>query len=159
MTIHYRQFIDSLAEGSRHSVQFYLPKGEQIPAHFHITDVGAVFRHFIDCGGKTREEAYLQIQLWLGKDRDHRLNGEAILKILKQSGAVLDRLPDLQNSEVVIEYKDDLTSQYHISGIEATDKAIQFYLNGVETRCLAALRHEQEKADDDACCKRQCACS
>ena len=32
--------------------RFILPDGDQIPAHYHITEVGHVTKRFIDCGGK-----------------------------------------------------------------------------------------------------------
>ncbi len=35
-------------------IVFQLPNGEFVPPHFHITEVGAVSRHFIDCGGTER---------------------------------------------------------------------------------------------------------
>lgn len=38
------------------SVTFVLPDGTQVPAHFHVTEVGANTRHFIDCGGQERLE-------------------------------------------------------------------------------------------------------
>lgn len=38
------------------SLTFLLPEGVQVPAHFHVTEVGMITRHFIDCGGKERLE-------------------------------------------------------------------------------------------------------
>jgi hypothetical protein len=35
---------------------FTLPNGHQVPAHFHVTEVGQVTKHFIDCGGTVRLE-------------------------------------------------------------------------------------------------------
>ena len=31
--------------------RFILPDGDQVPAHFHLTEVGHVAKNFIDCGG------------------------------------------------------------------------------------------------------------
>lgn len=155
MTIKYRQFVNNLLQNPHCLLEFYLPDSTQVAAHFHITDVGSVFRYFIDCGGKTRDEAYVQIQLWLGKDSDHRLNAGAMLKILKQSQAVLNKLSDLATRDVLIEYKQTLTSQYPIADIKTTAKAIKVYLAPLTTECLAAIRHEQEKAGDD-CCAQSC---
>ncbi|MGI4738144.1 MAG: DUF6428 family protein [Janthinobacterium lividum] len=37
------------------AVNFRLPTGEYLPAHFHVTEVvGLVSKHFIDCGGVER---------------------------------------------------------------------------------------------------------
>jgi len=30
---------------------FKLPEGTYLPAHFHMTEVGLVTKHFVDCGG------------------------------------------------------------------------------------------------------------
>ena len=31
-------------------IQFVLPDGDQIPIHFHVTEVGHVAKDFVDCG-------------------------------------------------------------------------------------------------------------
>ena len=33
------------------AVNFKLPDGSYLPSHFHVTEVGLVTKHFIDCGG------------------------------------------------------------------------------------------------------------
>jgi hypothetical protein len=40
--------------------RFILPGGDQIPAHFHLTEVGYVAKKFVDCGGtfRDRERAF-----------------------------------------------------------------------------------------------------
>ncbi|HKC67523.1 MAG TPA: DUF6428 family protein, partial [Bacteroidia bacterium] len=35
---------------------FVLPNGTTVPQHFHVTEVGQVTKHFIDCGGTVRNE-------------------------------------------------------------------------------------------------------
>lgn len=158
MTTKYQQFIDNLSKKPQSLIKFYLPNGNQIPEYFHLTDVGSVFRHFIDCGAQVRDESYVQIQLWLGKDIDHRLNGETALKILSQSSVVLNKLPNLQKTDVIIEYKEELTSQYPIERIEHTDQEIKIYLKSSETQCLAAIRHEQDKVGGESCCGPKSCC-
>jgi hypothetical protein len=32
------------------AVNFQLPDGSFVPEHFHVTEVGLITRHFIDCG-------------------------------------------------------------------------------------------------------------
>ena len=32
-------------------LQFQLPNGQFVPAHFHLTEAGYVTRDYIDCGG------------------------------------------------------------------------------------------------------------
>ena len=150
MTIQYQALIESLSKNPQYLVECYLPNGNQVPAHFHLTDVGSVFRHFIDCGAQVRNEYYVQIQLWHGTDTDHRLNADTVLKILSHSGVVLDKLPDLQSADVILEYKDDVPSQYPIARIEQTDQVVKIHLQASETQCLAAVRHQQ--AGGGACC-------
>ncbi|MBD3754987.1 MAG: hypothetical protein IE937_05010 [Gammaproteobacteria bacterium] len=137
-----------------------MPDGQAVPAHFHITDVGSVFRHFIDCGGQIGDEAYVQIQLWLGADSAHRLTAQTAGKILQQSQPVLARLPDLARSEVMVEYQTTLTSLYAIDVVRVTTDALLFALSAVQTQCLAALRHERDKVSGRAaaCCAQGTCC-
>ena len=37
-------------------IEFALPDGTLVPSHFHVTEVGKVTKHFIDCGGTVRNE-------------------------------------------------------------------------------------------------------
>lgn len=32
-------------------IAFQLPNGDLVPTHFHVTEIGKVTKHFIDCGG------------------------------------------------------------------------------------------------------------
>ncbi|MGA8855051.1 MAG: DUF6428 family protein, partial [Christiangramia sp.] len=32
-------------------IAFQLPNGQLVPEHFHVTEVGKITKHFIDCGG------------------------------------------------------------------------------------------------------------
>jgi hypothetical protein len=160
MSIRFAGFQQVLREYPDKRIGFVLPDGQAVPAHFHITDVGSVFRHFIDCGGQIRDEAYVQIQLWLGADSEHRLTAQTAGKILQQSQPVLARLPDLARSEVMVEYQTTLTSLYAIDEVRVTTDALLFSLRAVQTQCLAALRHEQEKAlgHAAACCAQGTCC-
>lgn len=38
------------------TLEFQLPGGQFVPAHFHLTEVGHVTRNYIDCGGTVRQE-------------------------------------------------------------------------------------------------------
>ena len=44
-------------------VAFQLENGSPVPAHFHITEVGMVSKHFIDCGGTVRTEKNVSFQI------------------------------------------------------------------------------------------------
>ena len=39
---------------SLETIGFQLPDGSLVPSHFHVTEVGKVSKHFIDCGGTLR---------------------------------------------------------------------------------------------------------
>ena len=35
---------------SLETISFQLPDGSLVPGHFHVTEVGRISKHFIDCG-------------------------------------------------------------------------------------------------------------
>ncbi len=37
-------------------VEFELPSGQMVESHFHVTEVGQIAKHFVDCGGTLRTE-------------------------------------------------------------------------------------------------------
>ena len=53
-------------------IAFQLPNGDLVPNHFHVTEVGKITKHFIDCGGTVRTEEVINFQLWEANDYDHR---------------------------------------------------------------------------------------
>ena len=109
-------------------VVFLLPNGDSVPSNFHITEVGAISKHFIDCGGVIREEIAINFQLWNSDDIDHQLNPEKILHILKLSKEKLN----LGDHEIEVEYQGTTIGKY---GIELQGKA--FVLTNKMTDCLA----------------------
>ena len=72
-----------------------LPNGELVLNHFHVTEVGIVSKHFIDCGGTVRKEEKINFQLWEANDYDHRLHPEKLLQIIELSEKTL-ALPDVE---------------------------------------------------------------
>jgi hypothetical protein len=82
--------IDGLEE-----IRFILPTGAIVPAHFHVTEVGLVNKHFIDCGGVVRKESVINFQLWTSTDYDHRLSTEKLRSIIVLSEKTLG-LEDLE---------------------------------------------------------------
>jgi len=83
------------------SVGFKLPNGECVPLHFHITEVGRITKHFIDCGGDVHEEKSANLQIWVADDTDHRLTPRNLLNILDQSKQVLNE----EDLEIEVEYQ------------------------------------------------------
>ena len=45
------------------TIGFLLPNKNIVPNHFHVTEVGKVTKHFIDCGGTERNEEVISFQL------------------------------------------------------------------------------------------------
>ncbi|AZQ43160.1 DUF6428 family protein [Nonlabens ponticola] len=113
---------------SRKTISFQLENGQMVPTHFHVTEVGKNHRHFIDCGGKEREETTIKLQLWEADDYDHRLHPEKLVSIIELSIQKL-RLPDVP---VEVEYQVETIGIYNL---EST--ADGYILTNKKTACLA----------------------
>ena len=113
------------------SVGFKLPNGECVPLHFHITEVGRITKHFIDCGGDVHEEKSANLQIWVADDTDHRLTPHNLLNILDLSKKVLND----EDLEIEVEYQTETIGKY---GLSIDDDA--FVLVAKETDCLAKIK-------------------
>ena len=82
-------------------IAFQLPDGKLVPSHFHVTEVGIITKHFIDCGGVIRIEEVVNFQLWEANDFDHRLHPDKLLHIIELSEEKL-QIPDL---EIEVEFQ------------------------------------------------------
>ena len=109
-------------------VNFILPDGNQVPAHFHITEVGQVTKKYIDCGGTIRDESKVTFQLWEDGDVDHRLAASKLLNII----GLAERLLSIPDLEVEVEYQGDTIGRYGLD-FNGTD----FLLTATQTDCLA----------------------
>jgi hypothetical protein len=116
----------SLAEVE--AINFRLPTGEYLPAHFHVTEVGLVSKHFIDCGGVERKETVANFQLWEAGDYDHRLAPEKFLHILKLSEKILGS----EDLDIEVEYQQATIGKFGLA-FDGTD----FVLTPKQTACLA----------------------
>jgi hypothetical protein len=67
------------------NVEFQLENGTFVPEHFHVTEIGVITKHFIDCGGTIRNEKVVNFQLWNANDFEHRLKPTKLLNIIKLS--------------------------------------------------------------------------
>jgi hypothetical protein len=110
------------------SIAFQLPNGELVPQHFHVTEVGKVTKHFIDCGGTVRTEEVVNFQLWASIDYDHRLHPEKLLKIIELS----ERKLGIGNSEIEVEYQGETIQKF---GLDFDGE--NFLLTTKQTDCLA----------------------
>lgn len=110
------------------AVNFKLPNDESLPPHFHVTEVGLVTKHFIDCGGTERTETRANFQLWEAGDYDHRLAPQKFLHILNLCKKVLGD----DDHEIEVEYQQSTIGKF---GLRFDGK--NFILTNKQTDCLA----------------------
>ena len=110
------------------AISFTLPDGTVLPAHFHVTEVGLVTKHFIDCGGVERRETVANFQLWEAGDYDHRLAPQKFLQILQLSEKILGR----EDLEIEVEYQQATINKFGLA-FDGTN----FNLTAKQTACLA----------------------
>ena len=110
------------------AINFRLPTGEYLPSHFHVTEVGLVSKHFIDCGGVERRETVANFQLWEAGDYDHRLAPQKFLHILNLSEKILGS----EDLDIEVEYQ-----QATIGKFGLTQEGNDFVLTQKQTACLA----------------------
>jgi hypothetical protein len=111
------------------AVNFKLPDGSHVSQHFHVTEVGLVTKHFIDCGGVERKETVVNFQLWEAGDYDHRLAPQKFLHILNISKKVLG---DAEELNIEVEYQRDTIGKFDLA-FDGKD----FILTPKQTACLA----------------------
>jgi len=109
-------------------VIFTQPDGKRVPAHFHVTEVGTVEKHFIDCGGTERKESVVNFQLFTATDYNHRLSAQKLRSIIELSEQKLG----MKNLPIEVEYQGDTIGKY---GLEF-DNGV-FMLTSTQTDCLA----------------------
>lgn len=110
------------------AVNFRLPDGAYLPSHFHVTEVGLVTKHFIDCGGVERHDTVANFQLWEAGDYDHRLAPQRFLRILQLS----ERILGSEDLDIEVEYQQATIGKFGLA-FDGTD----FLLTPKQTACLA----------------------
>lgn len=110
------------------NVAFQLENGAFVPEHFHVTEVGTVTKHFIDCGGTIRQEKVVNFQLWNADDFEHRLKPGKLLNIIKLSEEKLG----IEDDEIEVEYQNITIGKYDLDFNGKT-----FILKNKTTACLA----------------------
>jgi len=109
-------------------IAFELPNGKLVPAHFHVTEVGKISKHFIDCGGTVRKEEVVNFQLWEADDYNHRIHPEKLISIIELS----EKLLEIGDLEIEVEYQGDTIGKY---GLDFN--GTNFILTNTLTDCLA----------------------
>ena len=110
------------------TLTFQLPNGELVPSHFHVTEIGKVSKHFIDCGGTIRNENVINFQLWNANDYNHRLHPEKLVHIIELS----ERKLQLDDQEIEVEYQGETIGKFGLSF-----DGESFLLTTKQTDCLA----------------------
>lgn len=121
------KFIEHLKQ--LNSLTILNANGTLVPQHFHITEAGLTTRHFIDCGSTIRIEKFVNLQVWVAGDVEHRLAPSKLIKILDIAQPFIND-GDL---EVEIEYQGDTIGRY---GLDFLNGAFQ--LLPKQTNCLAS---------------------
>jgi hypothetical protein len=111
------------------TVAFTLENGTSVPEHFHVTEVGMVQKHFIDCGGVIRNEKKVNFQLWDANDFDHRLKPAKLLNIIKLSEQKLG----MEDAEIEVEYQGETIGKFNLDF-----NGKNFVLVSTTTACLAS---------------------
>jgi hypothetical protein len=110
------------------NVEFQLENGAFVPEHFHVTEIGSITKHFIDCGGVIRNEKVVNFQLWNANDFEHRLKPAKLLHIIQLSEEKLT----IEDLEIEVEYQSDTIGKYDLAFNGKT-----FILQSKSTTCLA----------------------
>jgi hypothetical protein len=111
------------------AVNFELENGAQVPEHFHVTEVGVITKHFIDCGGTVRHEKVANFQLWDANDFDHRLKPQKLLNII----ALSEKALGMEDLEIEVEYQGETIGKYDLDF-----DGKNFVLLAKTTNCLAS---------------------
>ncbi len=110
------------------AVNFKLPSGEYVPEHFHVTEVGLVTKHFIDCGGVERLEKVINFQLWNANDTEHRLKPQKLANII----ALSEKKLGITDLDIEVEYQTETIGKYDLDF-----NGVDFELIPKNTACLA----------------------
>lgn len=135
------------------TLNFELPNGSIVPAHFHVTEVGQVTKNFIDCGGTVRSEQTVNFQLWEAEDVDHRLAPKKLQDIIALSETVLN----IKDAEIEVEYQQETIGKFDLAF-----NGTNFTLIAKTTDCLAPdkcgvgekkqLQMSDLQSADKSCC-------
>ncbi|MEN2401754.1 DUF6428 family protein [Flavobacterium sp. MC2016-06] len=110
------------------NVVFQLENGDFVPEYFHVTEIGTITKHFIDCGGSIRNEKVVNFQLWNANDYEHRLKPMKLMNIIKLSQEKLG----IGDNEIEVEYQGETIGKYDLDF-----NGQHFVLKNKTTACLA----------------------
>lgn len=140
----------SIVEGSPTSaIRFHLPGGATVASHYHVTEVGRVTKDFVDCGGSRRSRTSCQLQLWVASDTEHSLKAGKLSTIF----AAARHLSMDPSVPLEVQYGEERAVVYDVSCVKAGPEAVDVYLAGQKTECLAP-----DKCGVQSCCSGSRCC-
>jgi hypothetical protein len=139
------------------NVEFQLANGTFVPEHFHVTEIGQITKHFIDCGGVIRTEKTVNFQLWDANDYEHRLKPTKLLNIIRLSEEKLG----IEDGEIEVEYQGETIGKFDLDF-----DGQHFILKNKQTACLSSdacgIPAEKQKVKlselNSACCTPNSGC-
>lgn len=117
-------------------LRFQRPDGIFLPTHAHVSEVARVEKHYIDCGGVLRADAFCRLQIWVADDLDHRLDAGKLLSIFGKAGPVQLR----DDLEVDVEHEVGFVTQMPLESVTEQGGELVLRLGLRHTDCLAQDR-------------------
>ena len=126
-------FSQLLKDHPAHGIILELPDGTTAPAHFHITEIGAISKAFLDCGGKSHTEQTCVLQVWVADDYDHRIQAGKLGNILGKAQSLFD------SSDIPVEFEHEapVLTRMPIKSHQIGEHKITFRLSYKKADCLA----------------------
>lgn len=141
-------FQEALERDPALNLAILLPNGNNIPAHFHITEVGRTEKNFVDCGGKIRHIAFASLQVWVADDVDHRLPAGKLAEIITKASSLLGE----DDPELQVECEEGTIGLFSVEGVTVKNGNLVFTLANKQTACLALELCVPESKEEDSCC-------
>ena len=142
------EFKAALDQNPDKNLTILLPGGGNVPAHFHITEVGRTEKRFVDCGGKSRHLAFASLQVWVADDVDHRLPASKLSTIIEKAGDILGT----DDPELQIECQEGTIGLFSVTDAAATGHSLVFALGNKQTACLAVEVCVPNSQEEESCC-------
>ena len=147
-------FKTALDQNPERNLAILLPTGNNVPAHFHITEVGRTVKDFVDCGGKVRHLALASLQVWVADDVDHRLTAGKLAGIIEKASSLIGTDdPDLQ-----FECQEGTIGLFSVEDFEVRDGSLVFNLGNKQTACLALEVCLPDSKEEEGCCGSESGC-
>lgn len=147
-------FKAALAQHPDANLAILLPNGDNIPAHFHITEVGRTEKKFVDCGGQSRELAFASLQVWVADDIDHRLPAGKLAAIIDQAFRLLGH----DDPEMQFECQQGTIGLFSVASSHVQDGSLVFTLANKQTACLALEVCLPDSKEEEGCCGSNSSC-